>query len=57
VSFQYIQRLRENPGSANELGVLLMDSVRTRVSERNSRLLGENGIIVLVFPVHTTNLF
>jgi hypothetical protein len=57
VFIPYIQHLRENPVFAHELGVLLMDSVGAHVSERNLRLLGENKIIALVFPAHTTNLF
>jgi hypothetical protein len=53
----YILRLREDPVFADQLGVLLMDSVAAHISERNLRLLGENKIIALVFPAHTTNLF
>jgi hypothetical protein len=56
VFLPYIQELRENPVFADELGVLLMDSVGARVSERQIRLLGENRIIGLVFPAHTINL-
>jgi hypothetical protein len=53
----YIQQLRENPVSADELSDLLMDSVGARASERNLQLLGENKIIALAFPAHTANLF
>jgi hypothetical protein len=53
----YILQLRENPVFADQLGVLLMNSVAARRSEGNLRLLGENKIIALVFPAHTTNLF
>jgi hypothetical protein len=34
-----------------------MDSVGVHVSERNSRLPGENRITSLVFPAYTTTLF
>jgi hypothetical protein len=34
-----------------------MDSVGASVSERNLRLLGESGIIALVFPAHAIDLF
>jgi hypothetical protein len=50
-----ILQLRTNPVFADELGVLLMDSVSAHVSERNLKLLGGNKIIALVFPAHTTN--
>jgi hypothetical protein len=53
----HIQQLSEDPGLAEELGVLLVDSVGAHVSQRNSRLLGENRIIASVFPAHTIDLF
>jgi hypothetical protein len=53
----YVTNVRSNRDLANEPAVLLMDSVCPHISERILRLLGENRIIVLVFPAHTTNLF
>jgi hypothetical protein len=52
-----VRNLQENSGFADELGVLFMDSLGDRVSERNLMLLGKNRIITVVFPGHTTNLF
>jgi hypothetical protein len=34
-----------------------MDSALPHISERILRSLGENNIIALTFPAHTTNLF
>jgi hypothetical protein len=53
----YVTNVRRNPDLANEPAVLLMDSACPHVSERVLKLLGQNRIIVLVFPAHTTNLF
>jgi hypothetical protein len=57
IFIHYIHQFRENPAFPDELDMLLMDSVGAYVSERNLRLLGENWIITLVFPVNTTNPF
>jgi hypothetical protein len=54
---QTVRDLQENPGFADELGVLFIDSVGDRLSERNLMLLGKNRIIAVVFLGHTTNLF
>jgi hypothetical protein len=53
----YVTNVRSNPALANEPAVLLMDSAGPHVSERILKLLGENRIIALVSPAHTTNLF
>jgi hypothetical protein len=53
----YVTNVRSNPDLANEPAVLLMDSACPHVSERVLRLLGENRIIVLVFPAPPTILF
>jgi hypothetical protein len=34
-----------------------MESALPRVSERSLRLFGENRILAVVFPAHTTNIF
>jgi hypothetical protein len=57
VLIPYIVHLREKPIFANETAILLMDSAPARRSERVLRLLGENMILAVVFPAHTTNIF
>jgi hypothetical protein len=57
VFIPYVRTIRCNPIFANEPCILLMDSFSAHTSERNLQLLGENQIIALVFPAHTTNLF
>jgi hypothetical protein len=41
----------------DQAAVLLMDSTLPHTSERILRSLGENNIIALTFPAHTTNSF
>jgi hypothetical protein len=53
----YMANVRQRPEFANEPAVLLMDSALPHVSERVLRLLGENKIMAVVFPAHTTNMF
>jgi hypothetical protein len=53
----YIVHLPEKRIVANETAILLMDSAPAHRSERVLRLLGENKILAVVFPAHTTNIF
>jgi hypothetical protein len=53
----YIGRLREKPIFTNETAILLMDSAPAHRSELVLRLLGENEILTVVFPAHTTTIF
>jgi hypothetical protein len=55
----YVLTVRDRTGFENGTAVLLllMDSAIPHTSERARRLLGENGIIAITFPAHTTNLF
>jgi hypothetical protein len=57
VLIPYVNSVRENPDLYNEYAVLLMDSASPHVSERVLRVLGENRIMAIVFPAHTTHLF
>jgi hypothetical protein len=57
VFIPYVANVRQRPEFANEPAVLLMDSALSHVSERVLRLLGENMIMVVVFPAHTTSMF
>jgi hypothetical protein len=57
VFIPYVATVRDRPGLENEFGVLLMDSAPAHMSDRVLRLLGENKIIAITFPAHTTNLF
>jgi hypothetical protein len=56
VLIPYVANLREKPEFANEIAILLMDSAPAHRSERVLRLLGENRILAVVFPAHTTNI-
>jgi hypothetical protein len=57
VPVPYIQPLRDNPVFADQLGILLMDSIGAHGSKRNLRLLEENRIIALAFAAHPIDLF
>jgi hypothetical protein len=57
VFIPYVANIRQRPEFENEPAVLLMDSALPHVSERVLRLLGENKIMAIVFPAHTTNIF
>jgi hypothetical protein len=53
----YVSSLRSRQELADQPAVLLMDSVLQHMSEHILRILGENNIIALTFPTHTTNIF
>jgi hypothetical protein len=57
VFIPYVANVRQRPEFANEPAVLLMDSALPHMSERVLRLLGENTIMAVVFPAHTTSTF
>jgi hypothetical protein len=57
VFIPYVSSVRSRPELVDEPAVLLMDSALPHTSERVSRILGENKVIALTFPAHTTNLF
>ena len=57
VLIPYVSSLRGRPQLVHQAAVLLMDSALPHTSERILRILGENNIIALTFPAHTTNLF
>jgi hypothetical protein len=53
----YVTAFCDKPEFANQTAVLLMDSALPHVSERVLQLLGQNKILIVVFPAHTTNIF
>jgi hypothetical protein len=57
VFIPYVLAVRDRASFEDEIAVLLMDSAVPHTSERVRRLLGENNIIAVTFPAHTTNLF
>ena len=57
VLFQYLSQLRKIPKFSNEPAVLIMDSCCAHITDNILQLLGENGVKVIVFPAHTTNIF
>jgi hypothetical protein len=57
VFIPYVLAVRYLSGFQNEMAVLLMDSAVPYESERLRRLLGENNILAITFPAHTTILF
>jgi hypothetical protein len=57
VFIPYVLTVRDRTGFENGTGILLMDSAIPHTSERVRRLLGENSIIAITVPAHTTNLF
>ena len=57
VFIPYVNLQRHKDEYRNAWAVLLMDSVRAHVSNRILQVLGENQIIALTFPSHTSNLF
>jgi hypothetical protein len=59
VFIPYVLTVRDRTGFENGTAVflLLMDSPIPHTSERVRRPLGENSIIAIIFPAHTTNLF
>jgi hypothetical protein len=57
VFIPYVTCVRNRPELENEPAVLLMDSALPHTSDRVKRILGENNIIAITFPAHTTNLF
>jgi hypothetical protein len=57
VFIPYVSNLRGKPEFADETAVLVMDSASPHVSDRVLPLLGQNKIMVIVFPAHPTNIF
>jgi hypothetical protein len=57
VLIPYVSSLRNRLELVDQAVVLLMDSALPHTSECILRSLGENNIIALTFPAHTTNLF
>jgi hypothetical protein len=57
VFIPYVLAVRNRPELESEPAVLLMDSALPHVSARILQKLGENNIIAITFPAHTTNLF
>jgi hypothetical protein len=53
----YALAVRDRLGFQKEMAVLLMDSAFPQTSERLQRLSGEDNILAITFPAHTTNLF
>jgi hypothetical protein len=49
--------LRHSEPFSGQVAICLMDSTSPHVSERSLRFLGENGVLAVAFPAHTTNLF
>jgi hypothetical protein len=49
-----VVNLRVQPQFENETAILLMHSALPHVSERVLRLLGQNKIMAIVFPAHTS---
>jgi hypothetical protein len=53
----YVTAVRSRVGLQDQPAVLLMDSALPHVSERVRGILGENDVIAITFPAHTTNVF
>jgi hypothetical protein len=53
----YVMSVRDWTGFQNETTVLLMDSAIPHTSESVRGILGENHIMAITFPAHTTKLF
>jgi hypothetical protein len=53
----YVINLRRTESFSGQLGLCLMDSASPHVSERSLRYLGQNNVLVVAFPAHTTNIF
>jgi hypothetical protein len=53
----YVFSAPVNPGLASEYVVVLMDSTSRHISERVSKVFGDNRIMSIVFPAHVTHLF
>jgi hypothetical protein len=53
----YGMAVRNQREFQNETAVLLMDSAIPRAFERVRRILGQNHMTAITFPVHTTKLF
>jgi hypothetical protein len=52
-----LTRRRDGGDLSGRLGLSLIDSTSPHLSERALRLLGENGVLRVAFPAHTTNNF
>ena len=57
VLIMYVKCVREKYGIEEHEAVLLMDSFSAHCNEMILKCLGENRIIALCFPSHTTNIF
>lgn len=57
VLIPYVSSLLEKEEYLNEPAVLLLDSCSAHVNDEILRILGENGIKVVAFPAHSTNIF
>lgn len=57
VLLPFVSYKRRNTHYDHQKAVLMMDSCSSHISERILKIMGENNIIVLTFPSHTTNLF
>jgi hypothetical protein len=52
----HVLNLQENPEFRKETIVFLIDSASPRVSEAVRRLMGQNKIMIILFPVCTVNI-
>jgi hypothetical protein len=57
VVIPYVTAVRCRPELENDPAMFLMDSAFPYTSDRVRRILGENNIIAIIFPAHTTNWF
>ena len=57
VLIPYINCIEEKYDVDDQEAVILMDSFSEHCNELNLKCLGENRIIALCFPPHTTNIF
>jgi hypothetical protein len=57
VVIPYVSTLRSRLEITDQPAILLIDSALPHTSERILRVLGENNIIAMTFPAHTTHLF
>lgn len=57
VFIPYIENVRVIQNLNEETAVLMMDSASCHCSERIMKICGQNNVIVLVYPSHTSNIF
>jgi hypothetical protein len=57
VLIPYVANLRRTNPFSGQLAMCLVDSASPHISKGSLRLLGENHVLIIAFPAHTTNIF